>query len=1136
MKKVFAFLSTLLLTIAFVGIFAVSKPAAAANKITEDPTLAEDEIPVYIMNSIYTTFPNYYDNDAKADENWPGPSRMYPWNETRMRVAQFDEDGNPTGKYYAVYFSGHTVAVNTDGSPVIGAGKNILFWNVDANGAIVAEKYSDGKKASSGNASDPSLSHMRTNISGQDLVLDPTQYALGDEGTNYYNRSIVFDGEGRVIRAIGLDGIYTKDAGDHKMAPEFCYVDGVVTKMDENTVCDKVLTPEVDADGNPVLDSETGEPVMKETDELKIVYSRFVYEYFAEKPENVNEVAYLSEGWDPALWDYCFEEGDGYVCIAFVGTADNTAHKVKGDQVAAYEKTLIAQGKTAEEASTIANNSFRECVREFRIPAGGWVFDYGYLDRGTGNDVFFNDTVIKGYKYGRQVVATETATDEEGNEVTTNIYPGAQRTYNFSVSGLYFRDKVIDGQSYQLLNGQNVVEVMQGTEVKPAQQIIYDGIMRYWGTPNDLTSYTASAEALEFYVTESKNGGNELTAVQPPQGYTSLEAIKEEFLADCAAHKGVSVEEIKFDTAANWQGNWSWGAFFATNADNGAKPDYPSAEAPSFWNVPANREKWLWLLEQIYATMLEFPGGDTYTASLSHVQNAINSNFCGSPQTIAYAIWYFLNGQTHGYFGFNFGDTDEDGVANSESWIDATPSKDKWDAYTLDATMAAPNDNWVVTYKVVNADTGVSSELTIKYVVVDSYTPIIKVDNNKLYYKPKRVADLVVCDPIDPYTIVTAYDAQYNGVNILGNDISQYIEFETDLDFANPKEGNWPVVATIYNNAGTKKAVAKFTIQIVDITAPNAVVRKVFVKQGDNFDVRDGIVLAVDNVDGDLTKQAYTWWEETSKPVDTTKVNGGKDTTYTVKVTIFDKTGNEKSVSYTLVVVADKFGDQGKAQLQSMTEQVENLSNTLLDIIDAQDDLKDLIAELQGEIAELSGLNAEVEALKAAVAELAGLKGQLDELNAEVGSLKDDLATLNESVAELAELKGQLDELNTEVGSLKASLATLNESVAGLSGLKAQIEALKTEVSATNKEVGSLKAEVETVKNTISGVKTDVENVQSDLDGLEGNVNELLEFSGKTEETLNSMAAGGCKKNATALVLEIAGAAALLAFVLRKRH
>ena len=59
MKKVFAFLSTLLLTIAMVGVVAAgSHVKAASDKITVDPTLAEDEIPVYIMDSIYSTFPN----------------------------------------------------------------------------------------------------------------------------------------------------------------------------------------------------------------------------------------------------------------------------------------------------------------------------------------------------------------------------------------------------------------------------------------------------------------------------------------------------------------------------------------------------------------------------------------------------------------------------------------------------------------------------------------------------------------------------------------------------------------------------------------------------------------------------------------------------------------------------------------------------------------------------------------------------------------------------------------------------------------------------------------------------------------------------------------------------------------------
>lgn len=1022
MKKVFAFLSTLLLTIAFVGIFAVSKPAAASNKITEDPTLAKDEIPVYIMNSIYTTFPNYYDNDAVEDANWPGPARMYPWNETRLRVAQLNEDGTPTGKYYAVYFSGHTVAVNADGSLVVGAGKNILFWNVDANGNVVAEKYSDGKKAASGNASDPSLSHMRTNISGQDIEFVPTTLGMGDEGTNFYNRSIVFDAEGRIIRAIGLDGIYDNSVGDYKMAPEYCYVDGVVTKMEEGVECDKLLKAEEDENGEPVLD-ENGEPVYTETDEDNILYSRFVYEYFTEKPE-VNEVPYLSEGWDPHKWDYCYPEGDGYLCIAFVRGANNSA-ALNDAQIAAYKKTLIADGVSEEEAATQAAAAVRNCVASLRIPAGGYTFDYGYLDRGTGNDVFFNDTVIKGYKYGRQMLQ---AYDRECNAIDgEQVGMGEQRTYDFSVTGIYFMDKVINGSSYQLLDGQNVVEVMQGETVKPAQSINYNGVMRYWATQDDLTSYTASAEALNFYVTESVNGGSAMTVVQPPQGYTSLDQIKDEFLADVAKHKGVAVEDIPFDSAANWHSFWSWGSFFATNADNGKKPDYPSAEAPAFWNVPANRDKWLWLVERIYATMLAYPGGDSYTASLSHVENAMKQNYAGSPETINKSFYYFLNGEAHTYFGFNFSDADGNGVVDSAEWIDAAPSKEKWDAYTLDASMKAPNENWVVTYKVENAVTGVSSETTVKYVVVDSYTPIIKVDANKLFYTPKVISDLVVCDPIDPYEIVKAYDASYNGVDILGNNISQNIEFDTELDFANPKEGNWPVVATIYNNAGTKKAVAEFVIRITDITAPNAVTRKVYVQQGADFDVRSGIVLAVDNVDGDLSKQAYTWWQEDSKPVDTTKVKG-ESANYTIKVTIFDKAGNERQVSYTLVVVADKFSDDTNEKIEEINTNISDLVASIDDIISTQAELGDKVAELQAVVNELSGLKAEIAELKAAIA----------------------------------------------------------------------------------------------------GVKTDVENVQAGLADLEGNVEELVEVA--------ENAAKGCKKNSTALVLEIAGAAALLAFVLRKRH
>ena len=70
MKKLFALLSAFVLTLAIIGLATKAPVASAADdKWTVDPTLAEDEIPMYEMGSIYTTFPNYYDNAAKPDAN-----------------------------------------------------------------------------------------------------------------------------------------------------------------------------------------------------------------------------------------------------------------------------------------------------------------------------------------------------------------------------------------------------------------------------------------------------------------------------------------------------------------------------------------------------------------------------------------------------------------------------------------------------------------------------------------------------------------------------------------------------------------------------------------------------------------------------------------------------------------------------------------------------------------------------------------------------------------------------------------------------------------------------------------------------------------------------------------------------------
>lgn len=1044
MKKVFAFLSVLLLTIACVGLTVKNTPAkAAAGKFTVDTTLAEDEIPVYIMDSIMTTFPNYYDNDAKPDSNWQGAARMYPWNETRLRIAQLDEKGQPTGKYYAIYFAGHTVATESNGEQVLGAGKNILFWNVDANGNVVAEKYSDGKKASGGQASDPSLSHMRTNKSGQDITVDPTlaSVGLGDgEGTNFYNRSVVFDGQGRIIRGVALDAVYSSAAaaaGEVKFAPEYCRVNGVVTKIADGVVCDKAKVEQLDENGETVRD-ENGDPVMVESDKDDLIYSRFVWEFFTEQPTNVNTVPYLSQGWDAMLWDYCYPVEGGYMAIAFVGSADNTAHVVKGDQVEPYKATLVAryvsEGMTEQEAAAKAEKEVtaaRACVKELRIPAGGFTFDYGYLDRGKAIcDEAFNSTVINGYLYGRTLLTKKDrngnpVTDEEGNEVKIGM--AEQRTYNFSVSDVKYDDKVANGTSYRLVTlpaaGLNVVEVMQGDVFTPVNNINYNGVMRYWNTLDDLQSFKSDNSALDLYITESVNGGAALVAVEPSNAYTSMKAITDDFLADIAKWKGVDVSEIKFDTAANFQSNFSWGQFFPTNADNAGKLDYPSAELPSFWNIPENRAKWSWLIEKIYQTMNTYPGGDTYTASLNHVQTAMNSYYCGSPQTIAYAFWYFLNEQTHGYFGFNFGD------GHSSEWIDSRTNLEKWNDYKIDATTKAVGDNWTVTYTVKNRETDNSSSLTVKYVVVDSYTPVITYDTGKLRYVPRKVGDSYVIDAINPYEIVKAYDGQYNGVDILGNDITQNVTFNTDLNFAKPTEGKYEVVATIKNNAGTKEASVKFVINVVDVTAPMVATRTVTIQQGQDFDPRDGITVAYDNVDGNLFDVDYEWWYQTNpaRAVDTNNLNG-TDRTIAISVEVSDRSGNATEVRYNLVIIANKTYDKALSDLDKKVTKLQDSIDEALDAIDAvQETLDEITTKVNSMDAKISAINSAVEEVKKNVndtmSSVNATKTAVETSESEIKKAIDSvLANTDEIQSSVDTVQGSVDTLNATVASVKTAV------------------------------------------------------------------------------------------------------------------
>ena len=389
MKKAFAVMSTLMLALACFGLFSKTTVAAAEDKtFVVDPTLAEDEDPIYIMDSIYTTFPHYYRMDEKLDEKWQGASRMYPWNETRLRVQQYDlTTGQPTGRYYAIYFTGALKHMEGN-EKLYGAGKNVLFYTLDDNGQVRLSKMELGKWYHNKNAGDPSLSHMNTNATGQDITFDMFEvFAKIDSADpgRMVNQSLVFDAQGRVIRGSVGNAVFlepgTDGAAEYLMPAVFCYVDGKVVKyVAGETTPDKKQEPQLDEEGNPMLDDE-GNPIMVETDKDHMLYKRFTWAWFEEKPENVNEVGYLEEGWDPHKWDYCYEQDGGYMCYAFMGT-DGSEELLDADALAFYNEQQKAAHITAggtEETYKAVSALERKVIKEFYIPAGGWTYDFGYF-------------------------------------------------------------------------------------------------------------------------------------------------------------------------------------------------------------------------------------------------------------------------------------------------------------------------------------------------------------------------------------------------------------------------------------------------------------------------------------------------------------------------------------------------------------------------------------------------------------------------------------------------------------------------------------------------------------------------------------------------------------------------------------
>ncbi len=627
MKRVFACLSTLLLMLVVFGlamqpIQKVSAVEVADGKFIEDPTLQEGDIPIYVMNSIRTTFPAYYDNDAVSDPNY-GPGRDYGWNEIKLVIPQM-ADNALTGSQYTVYTQGETAS-------------KIYIWGLTDEGKITTATQTKSSYSWTGTYAplfgDVSLSGVRYNLTGQEVhinnVYNENGVGNGDHSTDFIY--IIFDGQGKAVRGVAHDNYFAaENVAQYGFNLVFGYKDGKLVLRSDVIGAGKAVNGfeasdanldrvqlEVDDLDNPLLDEVTGEPLVDDDgnplynkkfvdgEEAKVLTGkRYIWQWFSEEDFDaamVNSVQYLEEGWRYDLWDYAFADPNGgYVCLAFTPSLSKFAQldaqqseihnasiralveagELDAEEAAALliEETVTVDATTQEEVVTYATVE-RPVVVSLTIPVDGISYRYGYLDyAGAGVTEMHFDKFCRifeqGLLFGRNAA-----------------YRAHARTCNFSAAGLKAQNALVDGQSFILReeNGKLVYELKAGATIKPSDIISIKGMLGGYLVAGDgdeasgsnvhaVQSYKdAPADELEY--TMDING----EAVMRPviKQYETLEPVKADFLdalLNWKRGKGVAIDE-----------STDWGSFA-----NNTYGKFADGDLQLFAEeVPA----WAWMIE-----------------------------------------------------------------------------------------------------------------------------------------------------------------------------------------------------------------------------------------------------------------------------------------------------------------------------------------------------------------------------------------------------------------------------------------------------------------------------------------------------------------------------------------------------------
>lgn len=570
MKRVFAFISLFAIALVMFGFASQNVKAAdkqpADGKWFENPHLLTDdegnvvEIPMYIMNSITTTFPDFFDYEgAKGteyeDKNWGGTVRQYAWNGVKVVIPQFDENG-ATGKYYGIYPQGASKGGQ------VGIGGMIYT----TSGTWSQGTFYSGGSYARNEPSDPSLSFYLFN--DKDVAENITRTVMAN---NQANPWLVFDGEGKAVAGLMFPdtsaGVVETAYG---LGQEFCWDEngvGVVANADASN-CAKVLVDgEEDDLDKPILDEEgnpTGEyeKVKVPGDDPDYIGYRYVWAYMEEKPANLNN-GYLNDGWKADNWDFYNEETGIAVCLL-------SSYFANGGAVAGAELT-------ADE--TISAGHIRAPFQEIEIPAGGLLYKLGYLERGSTLLPTYKEVQAQAYLYGRDEAYSQTV-----------------KCYNYATRDIKFVETALDGLGYTMIEGTNTIEAVAGAQIDFDKLVDLNGVAYCFTDTNDPFSFQSAI-------------------LSDDQEKALFEKKQAEFLA--AAIEEIKVSEDYKEAYGDYK---AWlDKQLATEATLKAAVDKAQAELDA---AIANRENLLKSAEEMIKASTDKAVQDAYQAKLDAITAA----------------------------------------------------------------------------------------------------------------------------------------------------------------------------------------------------------------------------------------------------------------------------------------------------------------------------------------------------------------------------------------------------------------------------------------------------------------------------------------------------------------------------------